>query len=1000
MDGNYPALKRPKKKLIYPTTKTCLPNQWTQDIVSLEDVDKMFDGLDSNGGDFPSPSLEIHIPKHIDITVTPLPEELFECPIVANGENKSLTPVSPELDIDSETPFKAHGPVKTSSPIEGNAIQHKNKQQRKVDNSASPILFDCAEENQETVEKLSEKPQHCNRRKNESDDSIFETLPKKSAFDDMSAQKTKTAPVRLTPSSPLVSPVGLEATPASPEKQTEHVQVHTRVKHDMTSFLQKLRDAGQPKPARAGLLQAKVMPPVPEPEPEDDFLILEDDAPLYVSIPSKSAKSLKEKHIKTSSSDKETKDTVGEEHTTGKLQGVEQDQNKQGSQALTKKTKKKTKGNVSESTLAAFDKDSNVPAIVESSDAENLLDCGKTKKKKIQKIKGPSKNDNNPECVGKGTDTDDGKPLKKNKSKGEKTVEKKGSKPANNNGNSQRKRTPANESRKRANKARSDGWEKQSQGLNCDSQPSDEFPVSEVNNLEVKSTGDLEDVNLHPHILCSSMEGTSDEGDRVLVKRKRKQTGQWWMSCPQNPQQQPTDKQPTVKKTKRVNKDSSARCVPPGKAATDTRKKNMKASSSSSSDGQRQKAEKKEFKKGTLKRARPVKRTSEDSDEGFQKLSQDRALDQDSESSPLFFPHKERMSSGEQVFPKVYQNGASEKQSSIPEGLLKPQSEEATKRRRKSPGNWWQVSPTAEDQEMPPSQPQQQKPRKRKAAGEKRKLTKNPSALSPSNPLEGATKQKKRYLATYTDLCSTVNVSTSINRKTESKLKEHNNVKSPSAEDLEVAHNVVTMETNDSQRAQDQSSSQSMIQESTSKVIRSGPSSMIGLENFEEDDEDIVLPSSTVQPALCASDLCSPPLRPLSLQSKDKVNLQDWLKSLWPITDLKQRGPEITPDDFEWYCYQGRALGIMVDLQSGSLCSGKMLLGSFMKKPLWVDHIATTVFNLLTSSVSLIVDCNKSYYSAGQSFMVPSGHAYSIHNLTTQPAVFYFTRLYAEESDQ
>ena len=59
----------------------------------------------------------------------------------------------------------------------------------------------------------------------------------------------------------------------------------------------------------------------------------------------------------------------------------------------------------------------------------------------------------------------------------------------------------------------------------------------------------------------------------------------------------------------------------------------------------------------------------------------------------------------------------------------------------------------------------------------------------------------------------------------------------------------------------------------------------------------------------------------------------------------------ITLDQFDWYSYQDRALGFQVDLNSGSICSGKILLGSHMKKPLWVDHSATTV-----SSLFLIYD--------------------------------------------
>lgn len=169
-------------------------------------------------------------------------------------------------------------------------------------------------------------------------------------------------------------------------------------------------------------------------------------------------------------------------------------------------------------------------------------------------------------------------------------------------------------------------------------------------------------------------------------------------------------------------------------------------------------------------------------------------------------------------------------------------------------------------------------------------------------------------------------------------------------------------------------------------------------------------------------------------------------------------GADITPDHFDWFFYQGRAFGIHVDLNSGTLCSGKMILGSYMKKPLWVDHSATTVrspsrvlfchrrgdhspphhhlsrlpsqvFHLLTSSVNVVIDGCGSRFHPAQAFEVPcgkkstmsrvsrsfglskpcvglialaavfTGQAYSIQNVSAQPAVLYFTRMYLESSD-
>lgn len=61
------------------------------------------------------------------------------------------------------------------------------------------------------------------------------------------------------------------------------------------------------------------------------------------------------------------------------------------------------------------------------------------------------------------------------------------------------------------------------------------------------------------------------------------------------------------------------------------------------------------------------------------------------------------------------------------------------------------------------------------------------------------------------------------------------------------------------------------------------------------------------------------------------------------LFDIVAEGAVVTPDQFDWYFYQGRAIGLQVELNGGSFCNGKILMGSYMKKPLWVDHSATTV---------------------------------------------------------
>ncbi|XP_070960650.1 protein piccolo isoform X2 [Oncorhynchus clarkii lewisi] len=210
----------------------------------------------------------------------------------------------------------------------------------------------------------------------------------------------------------------------------------------------------------------------------------------------------------------------------------------------------------------------------------------------------------------------------------------------------------------------------------------------------------------------------------------------------------------------------------------------------------------------------------------------------------------------------------------------------------------------------------------------------------------------------------------------------------------------------------DFSQSNNRLSDNTIKGFKSGPSSMIELEDYEENDDICVQsfrvtphPSvhQSVPPGIVLSDpeavteLCAPPLRAITLQLEDKANLTDWMALLWPATG--KQGGQISPDHFQWFSYRDRALGYKMDLLAETFSNGKILLGSYMKKPLLVDHSATTVYNLLTSSVTVKINGKENHYNPGQTFMVPCGHAYSLHNLTQEPAALHFTRMLAESSE-
>lgn len=74
-------------------------------------------------------------------------------------------------------------------------------------------------------------------------------------------------------------------------------------------------------------------------------------------------------------------------------------------------------------------------------------------------------------------------------------------------------------------------------------------------------------------------------------------------------------------------------------------------------------------------------------------------------------------------------------------------------------------------------------------------------------------------------------------------------------------------------------------------------------------------------------------------------------------------GRVISPDDFHWHSHGGRAMGHAVDLQSCSFSHGKILLGSYMKKPSHVDHDMVSVsrkciFFISVNCISAIVSCS------------------------------------------
>ncbi|KAJ8375018.1 hypothetical protein SKAU_G00055980 [Synaphobranchus kaupii] len=169
-----------------------------------------------------------------------------------------------------------------------------------------------------------------------------------------------------------------------------------------------------------------------------------------------------------------------------------------------------------------------------------------------------------------------------------------------------------------------------------------------------------------------------------------------------------------------------------------------------------------------------------------------------------------------------------------------------------------------------------------------------------------------------------------------------------------------------------------------------------GLSSRIEVDEKTMPSSQNIPHVLSEIQMCGPPLRSIALQVEDREILVQWMKNVWPSPD----GAEIiTPEHFQWYAYRGKAMGYRTDLLYETFSNGKILLGSYMNKPLQVDNNAIYIYNILTSTLCVTIDGEKTDLSCGETFMVPCGHAYGMRNLTAEPAVLLFHRMVAECHD-
>ncbi|XP_003968057.2 axoneme-associated protein mst101(2) isoform X1 [Takifugu rubripes] len=1009
----YSTLKRPKRKLCYISDKKCSSEQWA-DKMSLVDIDKIFDDLEPSSHDEDddlvcAPLLHIsNTTSGTEEAVSPVLQQkgprIKELPKVSPEQcvSPKPRPLSPELDIGLNCPFKAHRPVKTSSPIEKKSVANCTEEVHNKEGVMSPVLFPC-EDNMDNG---------CN-------ESDFESPPQKVTLNKCKMTIDKHAPPisgqkrRGSPASAARRQTGAKM----PEKKPEpvHGQTSSRAEKDMTTFLQKLRDAAQPKPSRSrkSLTPVKVSSP---PVLEDDFLILEDDEAFRISIPSTTNK----RYRRTSSRDKESPADKGAKGSSAvKQPQTDQVNNKLEPQTVGPKVKKKGRD-----MIASREKNEVTPRGNEVDVPENVPSCDLNEPQKSSQRKwpkeGPSKDSDKAKeqpQTGRRASGGRGKPAEKKETRQEK---------------SKYMKTVTDDSEATIHKS-SKVTQKAAQDLVCD-----DATMAEDNKITLEAK--LKKKHQRGKLPAVSEESSS--GDSPIQKRKRRQPGEWWVSSCQREDTDVSDRQPTPKKAKQNKKEPKMSLNSPENGKDRVEKKRIRKQPAQPSlpkpktqplkNGNKEKGEKQKNNLN-LKGCAPGRRKLFDEVEAEQ-VEQQEVVDQDLgpvQSSPLILrdhslnPSKKSQS----VFHKVYQHGSSEKKSrpavdSPEKSEEQPGPGKRERRRREPTGNWWMVKESSDDVESGSLQPQRQEVKRRKERKKQPKRIKSPGLKTPQNnslpispiPPEGAPtphlrakpasapKTIKRSLATFKDIFTSTSETPADRGRSDAALNSGPVVGSGPSVVTECSAGedntatVISMDARDFKSSNNQEPAENSTNQSDNmlKSLRSGPTCMIELQQYEENDETN-LPSSRFEAVLSASDLCGPPLKPLTLQPKDKANLSLWFKSLWSVA--ADRGPDITPDDFDWYFYKGRAVGIQEDLTCNSICNGKLLLGSFMKKPLWVDHNANTVFNLLTSSVKVSVNGRESHFTPAQSFMVHSGEAYSVQNLTMQPAVLYFTRIFAESSD-
>ncbi|XP_053198843.1 uncharacterized protein DDB_G0286299-like [Scomber japonicus] len=496
----------------------------------------------------------------------------------------------------------------------------------------------------------------------------------------------------------------------------------------MTAFLQKLRDAGQPKPTVSRKSQSPVKVPVCPPEPEDDFLILEDDAPIRFTILSQNATKRRQRLNKTSSTEKDSsadkgmKDVLVSVETTQKQQ--ESDQANGKLETVNQKMKKKGKKRQREVTETGSDKDeSSTP---ENFPAGDLVEKDKPNQKTQQRLKKESnKAEDKPEDTASSKTTEE----EENSTKPQKSSEVKRSKSS----KYEKAKTSKAKSLKQTRKEMQ-GSEGVKETVKVQRSSEEDADVEDLASLSDKEIGKSEAQTANEKNKQSKQSvsvGSSSDDGQAAGKRKRNPPGQWWLLCPESTEEtKVTDNQPILKRSKLSRIELGAEISPPAEDKNDGLLKQTHHNTN------------KKNKKIKLNKHRTTRGDNPDKMKATVEEQTEDQEDQDSaQSSPLVFSPRDH-SSGDQIFRRVYHHSNSSAPAS-PISPRRPSEQLGTtkhdKRSRKPPGQWWKADNMSEDVESVSSQPQQLNPKEPKPRRERKTLSKQSRSAQLGTPKKGNT---------------------------------------------------------------------------------------------------------------------------------------------------------------------------------------------------------------------------------------------------------------------